>query len=143
MPGPVRLVGHSAGGQLIARMTVARHGTRWQDRLEKVVPISPVADLAPLMQTAMNSDLKLDAAEVSTESPVHLPAPGVPVTIWVGADERPVFLQQAQALGDAWHCKIVTEPERHHFSVVEGLADPDSPLTRELLDETGGSAPLA
>lgn len=143
VPGPVRLVGHSAGGQLIARMTVARHGTRWQDRLEKVVPISPVADLAPLMQTAMNSDLKLDAAEVSTESPVHLPAPGVPVTIWVGADERPVFLQQAQALCDAWHCKIITEPGHHHFSVVERLADPDSPLTRELLDETGGSAPLA
>jgi len=133
VPGPLRLVGHSAGGQLVARMTAPRLGARWQDRLQKVVPVSPVADLAPLMRTSMNKKLRLDAAEVRAESPVHLHIPKVPVTIWVGADERPAFLEQARALGDAWHCHAVEEQGHHHFSIIDGLADPEKPLTRELL----------
>lgn len=132
VPGPIRLTGHSAGGQLVAQMTAPRLGARWQDRLEKVVPISPVADLAPLMQTSMNADLRIDADEALVQSPVHLPAPRVPVMVWVGADERPVFLEQAQALTDAWGCAQVVEEGLHHFNVVEGLADADSGLTRTL-----------
>ena len=131
--GPIRLAGHSAGGQLVCRMTARRVGADWQDRVEKVVPISPVADLAPLMRTSMNADLKLDAHEVQSESPVHLPKPQVPVTVWVGADERPVFLEQAQALRDAWECRLVVDAGHHHFSVVEGLAEAESPLTKALI----------
>lgn len=133
VPGPVRLVGHSAGGQLVARMTAPRLGARWQDRIENVVSISPVADLAPLMRTSMSADLKLDVDEVRSESPVHLPKPLMPVTVWVGADERPAFLEQAQALTDAWNCTQVIDSGHHHFSVVEGLADPESMLTGAVL----------
>ncbi len=123
--GPIRLSGHSAGGQLVARNGHA-------DRVEKVVPISPVADLAPLMKTSMNRELQIDADEAQAESPVHLPPPACPVTVWVGADERPVFLAQAQALTDVWGCAQVVAPGLHHFNVVEALADPQSPLTMEL-----------
>ena len=130
--GPIRLVGHSAGGQLVARMTARRLGALWQDRVDRVLPISPVSDLAPLIRTSMNADLRIDQAEVLAESPVHLPAPGVPVTVWVGAEERPVFIEQAQALTDAWGCAQVVETGLHHFNVVEGLADPESALTRTL-----------
>ena len=133
VPGPLRLVGHSAGGQLVARMTARRFGAQWQDRMVKIVPISPVADLAPLMRTSMNADLKLDDAEVQSESPVHLPKPAIPVAVWVGSDERPVFLEQAEALAGAWHCDKVIAAGRHHFSVIEELADPDSALTTTLL----------
>ncbi|MCK0096604.1 alpha/beta hydrolase [Yoonia sp. F2084L] len=133
VPGPVRLTGHSAGGQLVARMTVRRFGARWQDRLEKVVPISPVADLAPLMRTSMNADLKLDAAEAQAESPIHLPTRRVPVTVWVGAEERPVFLEQAMGLATAWQCDHMVERAHHHFSVVEGLANPESALTHAVV----------
>lgn len=133
VPGPIRLAGHSAGGQLVARMTAPRLGARWQDRVARVVPISPVADLAPLMHTSMNADLQIDADEARAESPVHLPAPALPVTVWVGAGERPAFLEQAQALSDAWACDLVVEPELHHFSVVEGLADPASALTHAVV----------
>lgn len=127
--GPIRLTGHSAGGQLVARMTTPRSPARWQERVARVVPISPVSDLAPLMRTSMNTDLLIDPAEVRAESPVHLPVPDVPVTVWVGADERPVFIEQAQALTDAWGCAQTVEAGLHHFNVVEGLADPDSELT--------------
>ncbi len=133
VPGPIRLVGHSAGGQLVARMTAPRLGARWQERVEQVVPISPVTDLAPLMHTTMHADLRIDPSEARDESPVHLPVPKVPVTVWVGATERPIFLAQAQALVEVWGCGHVVEPQKHHFDVVEGLADPDSALTMALL----------
>lgn len=133
VPGPIRLVGHSAGGQLVARMTAPRRAVTWQDRLARVVAVSPLADLTPLMRTSMNVDLRIDAAEAAVESPVHLPAPMVPVTVWVGADERPVFLEQAQALADAWQCRQVIALKRHHFDVVADLANVDSPLVEALL----------
>ena len=81
----------------------------------------------------MNADLKLGDAEVQSESPVHLPKPGVPVTIWVGSDERPVLIEQAEALAAAWQCENVIAAGKHHFSVIEDLADPQSALTMALL----------
>ena len=128
VPGPIRLAGHSAGGQLVARAAVPDSRSGWQTRLEHVVSISPVSDLAPLMNTAMNKDLCIDAPEASAESPAHLPRPNVPVTVWVGEDERPVFLDQARWLAEHWDAALVVEPARHHFDVVEALADPASPL---------------
>ena len=133
VPGPIRLVGHSAGGHLVARVMADPRPLGWQRRVEKIVPVSPVGDLAPLMQTAMNKDLQLTQAEVLRESPVHLPAPKPAVTVWVGGDERPVFIAQAHALADAWHCKEVVVPGLHHFNVIEDMADPKSALVHEIL----------
>ena len=128
VPGPIRLTGHSAGGQLVARLA----GMDWDGRLARVVPISPVTDLVPLMQTKMQDDFQLSADEAMAESPVDAAAPDVPVTVWVGANERPVFIEQAQALGSAWGCSVTLAPDQHHFNVIDGLADADSPLTRAL-----------
>lgn len=129
--GPIRLVGHSAGGQLAA-LSVTRR-SRWLDRVDRVVPVSPVADLTPLMQTRMNADLQIDAALAATQSPARLPPPSVPVTVWVGGAERPVFGEQARQLADAWKCRVVSVPDQHHFSVIEDLAIPDSALTQAVL----------
>ncbi len=133
VPGPIRLVGHSAGGQLVARVASPRVGERWQDRIEKVVPVSPVSDLAPLMKTSMNTDLQIDQPEAQSQSPVHLPAPSHACSVWVGAKERPVFLEQADMLGQAWRCPVTKAPDEHHFSVIEAMAEPQSPLMREIL----------
>ena len=132
--GPIRLAGHSAGGQQVARM--AMPGVLPEAvaaRLAHVMPISPVADLRPIMQTAMNDDLKIDEAEAQAESPVLHPAPTVPVTVWVGGDERPAFLEQAEALAKAWGAGHVVDAGMHHFDVIDGLADPESRMTRTLL----------
>jgi acetyl esterase/lipase len=131
--GPIRLVGHSAGGHLVARVMASPHPSGWQRRVAKIVPVSPVADLAPLMKTSMNKDLRLTPQEAQRESPVHLPTPTPPVTVWVGGQERPVFLDQAHALADAWNCKEVVVPDLHHFNVIEGIADPDTALVHEIL----------
>ncbi len=128
LTGPIRLTGHSAGGQIVAQLA----GMDWGDRLEHVLPISPVTDLLPLMQTQMQDDFQLTEAEAIAQSPINAPAPDVPVTVWVGADERPVFIEQAQALGKAWGCPVTFVPDQHHFNVIDGLADADSPITKQL-----------
>jgi len=62
------------------------------------------------------------------------PKPETEVIAWVGADERPAFIEQSQALGEAWGAKVVIEPGKHHFDVIDSLADPNGALTRALLD---------
>lgn len=130
--GPIRLAGHSAGGQLVARVAGLPDPTGWSSRLERIVPISPVADLVPLMHTTMNRDLGITDAEALRESPIHHEAPAVPVSIWVGADERPVFLDQADKLSQAWKCAKVVLDGCHHFNILDGLKDSDSALTADL-----------
>ncbi|MCU9847458.1 alpha/beta hydrolase [Defluviimonas sp. WL0024] len=132
--GPVVLTGHSAGGHLAARMASADAALPVVERLTRIVPISPLADLRPLIETAMNADLRLDQAEARDESPaLHPRRPGTSVHVWVGGDERPAFLDQARRLGNAWACPVTIEPKRHHFDVIEGLKPPDSPLMAALL----------
>jgi acetyl esterase/lipase len=139
VPGPIRMTGHSAGGQLVARVgAIGPHGD-WKTRLQKIVPISAVADLTPLLRTSMNADLQLDGAEARGQSPVHLTPPNCPVTVWVGADERPVFIEQSQELAKSWDCELMIETAKHHFDVIETLVDPNSPLTHAVCADTTGN----
>ncbi len=128
--GPITLTGHSAGGHLVARMLAP--GMLAADvlaRLVTVLPISPLSDLEPLLQTAMNADFQMDLAEARAESPIHQPAPDIPVTVWVGADERPAFLDQARWLAQAWDVPCHVARDKHHFDVIDDLIDPQSDLT--------------
>ena len=132
--GPIALVGHSAGGHLVARMAVA--GVLPGDvaaRLCHVMPISPVSDLRPLLETSMNEQFRLDLATAEAESPALMHPLPVPVTVWVGAGERPVFLDQARWLAEAWGAAHEVAKGRHHFDVIEALSDPDSRMVAQLL----------
>lgn len=135
LPGPLVLTGHSAGGHLVARMGCADVALPVIGRVARIVPISPVADLRPLVGTEMNRDLGLDAAEAAAESPALWPAPPVPVHVWVGALERPVFVEQAAMLARVWEARLTVAAGRHHFDVIADLADAESGLCAALLDE--------
>jgi arylformamidase len=126
--GPVVVTGHSAGGHLAARV-----GNLGLNRVARVVPISPIAELSPLMQTAMQADLHLTPDICATESPARHPLT-TQAHVWVGAQERPAFLWQARLLSEEWACPWTADPGRHHFDVIDGLTDPGSPLTRACLD---------
>jgi arylformamidase len=143
IPGPVRLVGHSAGGQLVCRM-VCRDTPLAPDvqaRIAHVLTISGVHDLRPLLGTALNADLRLDPAEARAESPaLHEPLPGTRLTAWVGADERPEFRRQTGLIANVWRglgaaTQALHDPGRHHFDVIDGLAQPGSPLNLAFLGD--------
>lgn len=136
VPGPVVVTGHSAGGHLSARIgnaDVALDASLAQ-RLRRIVPISPLSVLMPLLQTAMNADLRLDATEARAESPALVPRrPGFSAHVWVGDAERPAFVDQARRLGNAFACPVTRVPGRHHFDVIADLERADSDLMRILL----------
>ena len=141
--GPLMLTGHSAGGHLASRMvtTASPLASDVARRIRQVVSISGLHDLRPLMFTALNEILNIDEREASTESPALLrPMQGARITCWVGGGERSEFLRQSALLANIWTglgaaTDSVVEPDRHHFNVVDGLADPDHPLTRTLVGE--------
>jgi acetyl esterase/lipase len=139
--GPIRLTGHSAGGQLVARMVShpSPLAADVQARIVHTMPLSGLHDLRPLMRTDMNARLKLDETQAAAESPALLkPIDGARVTCWVGGSERAEFLRQNQLLANIWtglgaRTACVAEPDRHHFDVIDGLANPDHQLTQTLL----------
>lgn len=138
--GPIVLVGHSAGGQLVARMLCQDVALAVDvvNRIERCVSISPVGDLRPLLMTKMNDDFQMSEAEAVKESPtLHKDIRNVRTTVWVGSEERPAFLDQAEWLVDAWpNAKLHVAPGRHHFDVIEDLENPDSVLVNTII---GGS----
>ena len=145
IPGPILLCGHSAGGQLVTRMICRGSplGDPTAARIARTLSISGLHDLRPLMATGMNDALAIDWEEALTESPALLaPKPHQSVVAWVGADERPEFIRQTRILAMMWrgfdaHMTLVEEPGRHHFNVIDGLADPSHSLTRALVTRRG------
>lgn len=140
--GPIRLVGHSAGGHLVSRMISEDSGLAddVQARVDQTVSISGVHDLRPLRHTAMNDTLRLDEAEAISQSPVlRQPVAGANICCWVGEDERPEFIRQSELLANIWRglkarTALHIEPQKHHFNVIEALQQPDSELVRLLTD---------
>lgn len=135
--GPIALAGHSAGGHLVARMAMSDPGLPAEvaGRIRTVMPISPVSDLRPLIDTSMNEAFQLDEAGAMAQSPaLGSPSLDADVHVWVGAAERPVFIDQARWLHEAWAGSTLTiDAERHHFDVIDPLRDPESEMLRRLL----------
>jgi acetyl esterase/lipase len=139
--GPLVLTGHSAGGHLAARLMCAPSPLEAgvTARLRRVIGISGLYDLRPLMRTGLNETLKLDSGEARAESPALLePIAGPEFVAWVGAVERPEFRRQSALIANVWSgfntkASEIVAPGRHHFDVFAPLADADSPLVDALL----------
>lgn len=133
--GPIAVTGHSAGGHLSARMLCSDVPLTVRDRITACVPVSPLSDLAPLIETSMNADLRLTEASAIAESPVHAPdVAAVPTTVWVGGAERPAFLDQARWLAEAWpQARLHVAEGKHHFDVIEAYEDANSELVQALI----------
>ena len=129
--------GHSAGGHLTAMMMAAL----WpvfdarlpKDLFKGGLAISGIYDLRPLVQAAwLNADLKLDEASALHVSPAFLPpATRAPVMTAVGGAESSEFRRQNAMLAERWRGVFagnIPMPGRNHFSVMDELASPASPL---------------
>lgn len=140
--GPIRLVGHSAGGHLVTRLVCSDTplAPDIRSRIAHVLSLSGLHDLRPLLKIETNAKLRLDEAEATVESPALLrPIDGVRLTCWVGGAERAEFRRQNALLSNIWtglgaSTRCVEEPDRHHFDVLDGLADPNHSLTKTLLE---------
>jgi len=129
--------GHSAGGHLAAMMMAAIWPV-FDARLPKdlwkgALAVSGLYDLRPLLQVDwLNADLKLDEATAYRLSPALLPAATrSPVMTSVGGDESSEFKRQNALLGERWRGAFAGDipmPGRHHFSIVDGLAEQSSAL---------------
>jgi arylformamidase len=129
--------GHSAGGHLVAMLLAALFPT-FDPRLPKDLwkgglAISGVYDLTPLPEVDfLQGDLRLDAHSARRVSPVFLPAATTaPIMTSVGGDESDEFRRQNALVGQRWRSAFagdISMPGKNHFSVVDGLADPASPL---------------
>jgi len=142
--GSIRLAGHSAGGHLVTRM-ICRDSplsSALRSRIDRVVSISGLHDMRPLLKTKMNDDLRMLEAEAIAESTaLNQPIENVELVCWVGADERPEFIRQSELLANIWtgfgiKTRAHRAPGQHHFDVIDGLVDPQSALSEALLTRT-------
>ncbi|MCC8940608.1 alpha/beta hydrolase fold domain-containing protein [Bradyrhizobium sp. Arg68] len=139
--GPIRLAGHSAGGHLVTRMLCDddRLEAAVYDRIAATLSISGLHDLRPLLKTKMNDTLGMSIDEATRESAaLRLPRGQSPLTAWVGGNERPEFIRQAELMANIWtgfdvDTRLVVEAGHNHFTVVDGLKDPSSAITRCLV----------
>jgi len=135
-PTRLHVCGHSAGGHLAAMMA-ACDWHRYEpglppDLVKGALAVSGIYDLVPLRRTVMNADLRLDDNAARVLSPVtYLPSRNVPVYTAVGGRESAEFKRQSRMLAQAWpHCFAgdISMPDCNHFTIVEALADPGSPI---------------
>lgn len=133
--------GHSAGGHLAACLLAtdwkALDPTAPDDLVPAAYSISGLFDLAPLIETAMNQDLRLTPPEARRVSPLFWPAPrGRILDAVVGGAESSEFLRQSRIITEAWRqaeTRTEAAPGANHFSVVAPLADPQSPMVERLV----------
>ena len=136
------LVGHSAGGHLAAMLLCCR----WRELaaggsadmpaqpLAGALAISGLYDLEPLRHTPMlQADLQLTAQAVARLSPAFFARPkSAKLYAVAGLDESEEFLRQTRLIRDVWGPTAVpvceTLPGVNHFTVLNGLADPQGRL---------------
>lgn len=146
-PGRIHVAGHSAGGHLTAMMAA----TDWPgfaadlpaDLIKSATPLSGLFDLNPILRTSINADVRMDPAAAARNSPLALaPAHDMPMTVAVGGAESGEFRRQSKEFSEAWgrglsRIDYLETPGENHFTIIDGIARADSPITRALLGHMG------
>ena len=130
---PTRLVvsGHSAGAHLA---TMAASDPKRPVGLKAGLAISGLYDLEPIQLSYLNAKLHLDAKAVEMASPARLEInSAAPLIVAVGGDETAEFHRQQTVLTRHWQkralaIEVVDMPGTNHFTVVDGLCRPTTPL---------------
>jgi arylformamidase len=134
--------GHSAGGHLTAAMVATDWPALYPKAPADLIPagyaISGLFDLTPLVGLSINQDLRLTADEARRISPIFWPLPsGRVFDAAVGDLETAAFKSQSRALSEAWKAEAAVryaEPPGNHFTVIDALADPASPMVARIAE---------
>ena len=143
-PKRITVIGHSAGGHLVAMMLACvwkAYATDLPaDLVKNALSISGLYDLEPLRHAPNVKDsLKLTPAQVRKASPALLPAPrkGTLYTL-AGGVESAEFLRHNQLIQQAWGKKTVPVCQAltglNHFSVLDALVQPSHVLHQHALE---------
>ncbi len=121
--GPLTVSGHSAGGQIVARLLT--HDWGGPHPISAALAISGVFDVTPIVHTSLNDVLGLDDAAARACSPLHEPPPAatIPFRLAVGGAESVAFHQQSTdyAAHAGVSTPVIAPPGRNHFDVLEAL----------------------
>ena len=144
--GRLFVSGHSAGGHLVATMLA----TDWpafdgvpNDIVKGGCSVSGLFDLEPIRLSFLNEELNLGADDVARHSPLRLePLVAAPLILAVGGDEGDEFHRHGAELAAAWgargaDCRIMDMAGLNHFSILEGLRDPESALAQAIHGQMG------
>lgn len=140
--GRIYVSGHSAGGHLTAMLL----GTGWEEgyglpagTIRGGCAISGLFDLAPLRYTYMQPKVQLTPGQIQRLSPIlNLPASAPPLLVTYGDRETPELRRQSDDFLAAWQAKgldgeHLPQPDKDHFSAIDGFLDRESPLLTGIL----------
>jgi arylformamidase len=144
---PLVISGHSAGGHLAACMLatdwLAFDASLPENLVVAAYAISGLFDLGPLVETSINTALRLDQAAARAASPLfwNPPARGSFDAV-VGENESAEYLRQSRTIVERWReTSIATRfglvAGANHFTAIAPLADPKSPMVARLAELTG------
>jgi len=143
--------GHSAGGHLAAALLATEWRKLYPKAPEDLVPaaysISGVFDLAPLIGTSVNQDLRLDAAEARKVSPLFWPgASGRLFDAAVGGLESNEFKRQSRTIAQTWQqagaqTRYQEFDGTNHFTVIDPLSDPQSRMAARVAELAKAAKP--
>ena len=121
------LMGWSAGAQLAAKAG---------SKADKIICLSGIYDMRPLLDTPINDGLRLVPEIAATCSPFLNP-PQVNCLVGVGADERLALRRQAEAYSAALQAREVPVLFRewtglHHYSILDECASENSEVFKDM-----------
>ncbi len=125
--GELAIMGWSAGAQLAAEAGASA---------QKLVCLSGIYDLLPLLATPLNDALRMDAQVAAQCSPAAHP-PRVSALVGVGGAERLALRQQSmnyfnELRGNAVPAVLHEWPELNHYSVLDACASEESAVFEDI-----------
>ena len=125
--GELVLLGWSAGAQLAAQAGAGAN---------RIIGLSGIYDLRPLMDTPINDALELNS-EMATRCSPALKPPRVNCLGGVGADDRVALRQQAKGYFDAMQAKGIPAvfhewPGLNHYSILDACASKNSAVFKDI-----------
>lgn len=133
---PLIVSGHSAGAHIATELALTRPALG----VAAVIALSGIYDLAPLLDTSLNSKLGLDVASARANSPLFRVTPGAPAGLFVaGADETSAFLEQSRKMHEAWllagnRSVLEIVPGADHFTLLKAFTASEGALAARVAE---------